>query len=238
MADDEFAAVWRAMDDELTDLGVSVLTGHTARYHGCSFPWVGGATVMGVGEQADVVRPDGARPGDRLLVTHGPAVECTAMFAALYPEKLDLPEAVLDRLAARLPETGLVRDALVASAAGPVTAMHDATECGLHGALVELANTADVRIDFDPAAVPVDEDVRAMCDLLDIDPWASGSSGTLLVAVHPEGADEVVAALEDRGTPVADVGRVRDGCGVYADGERIEHPEEDPAWRAYAELAG
>ncbi|WP_267642239.1 AIR synthase family protein [Haloarchaeobius amylolyticus] len=239
MTDEEFAAVWTTMHDELDDLGTAVLTGHTARYHGCSFPWVGGATVLGVGDHDDVIRPDGARPGDHLLVTHGPAVEATALFANLYPDQLRDAgtDADLDALADRLPETGHVRDALVAAASGPVTAMHDATECGLHGALVELAETAGVGIDFDPDAVPVGDDVRAVCAALDMDPWASTTSGTLLVAVRPEGVDDVLAALRERGTPVADAGRITDGAGVSVDGERLDHPEEDPAWRAYAELA-
>ncbi|WP_435362969.1 AIR synthase family protein [Haloarchaeobius sp. DYHT-AS-18] len=239
MTDEAFAAVWTTMDEELEALGTSVLTGHTARYHGCSFPWVGGATVMGVGDHDEVIRPDGARPGDHLLITHGPAVEAAALFANLYPDQLRDAgvEVDLDSLADRLPETGHVRDALLAAASGPVTAMHDATECGLHGALVELAETAEVAIEFEPGAVPVADDVRAVCDALDMDPWASTTSSTLLIAVRPEGVDDVLAALRERGTPVADAGRVRDGTGVSIDGEHLSHPEEDPAWRAYAELA-
>ncbi|MFC6726965.1 AIR synthase related protein, partial [Halobium palmae] len=44
MTDEEFAEVWGAIDDECRDLGVSVVTGHTARYAGVSYSWVGGAT--------------------------------------------------------------------------------------------------------------------------------------------------------------------------------------------------
>ncbi|WP_257299835.1 AIR synthase family protein [Haloarchaeobius sp. FL176] len=238
LRDDEFAAVWETMADDLSDLGTTVLTGHTARYAGCSFPWVGGATVLGVGDHEDVIRPDGARPGDHLLVTHGPAVEATALFAALFPDDIDLPDDVLARQAERLPSTEHVRDALVAAASGPVTAMHDATECGLQGALVELAAGAGVRLDVDSAATPVSDEAAAICDALEMEPWAATTSGSLLVAVRPEGVDAVVEALESRGTPVADAGRVRDGDGVYVDGEPVEHPGEDPAWRVWAELSG
>ncbi|WP_435361141.1 AIR synthase family protein [Haloarchaeobius sp. DFWS5] len=238
--DEEFAAVWTAMADDLDDLGVSVLTGHTARYDGCSFPWVGGATVLGVGRHEDVIRPDGAQPGDHLLVTHGPAVEATALFASLFPDQLRERgvDADLDRLAERLPQTGHVRDALVAAASGPVTAMHDATECGLHGAIAELAATADVRIDVERESIPVDSDVRAVCDGLGIDPWASTTSGSLLLAVEPDGVDSVLDALRGRDTPVAAVGRISAGDGFYVDSERVEHPDEDPAWDVWGDLSG
>ncbi|WP_256297822.1 AIR synthase family protein [Haloarchaeobius salinus] len=238
LRDDEFATVWGTMADELDDLGTTVLTGHTARYAGCSFPWVGGATVLGVGDHDDVIRPDGARPGDHLLVTHGPAVEATALFAALFPEAIDLPDDLLARQAERLPSTEHVRDALLAAASGPVTAMHDATECGLAGALVELAGGAGVRIDVESAATPVTDEAAAICEYFDMEPWAATTSGSLLVAVRPEGVDAVVEALGSRGTPVADAGRISAGEGVYVDGERIEHPAEDPAWRVWAELSG
>ncbi|WP_435334961.1 AIR synthase family protein [Haloarchaeobius sp. TZWWS8] len=246
ISDDAFASVWKTMSDELDELGVSVLTGHTARYDGCSFPWVGGATVLGVGQHDDVIRPDGARPGDHLLVTSGPAVEACALFASLFPGKVrdaldgrsSGEDVDLDRLAAMLPGTAHVRDALLAAASGPVTAMHDATECGLHGALCELAETAGVRIDFDSAAVPVDPDVAAVCDAFEMDPWAASTSSTLLVAVRPDGADAVLDALRGRGTAIADAGRISDGSGTYVDGERIEHPDVDPAWEVWGELSG
>ncbi|MFB6122895.1 MAG: AIR synthase family protein [Haloferacaceae archaeon] len=237
MADDAFATVWRAIDAEATDLGVSVVTGHTARYAGCSFPWVGGATAFAVGDPADVIRPDGARPGDDLLVTKGPAVEATGLLTTLFPDQVDLPAATLETAQARLDEASCVRDATTAAAAGPVTAMHDATEGGVHGALVEMAGSADVRFDVDRSAIPIRPGVMATCDALGIDPWAATTSGSLVLTVDSAGSDAVVDALEARGTPVARVGDVREGDGVYVDGERIEHPRVDPSWEAYERLA-
>ena len=41
MTDEEFGRLWEAVDAECRALGVSVVTGHTARYPGAEFPWVG-----------------------------------------------------------------------------------------------------------------------------------------------------------------------------------------------------
>jgi len=237
MEDDEFAAVWEGMHAEARDLGVSIVTGHTARYEGCSFPWVGGATALAVGDRSDVVRPDGARPGDDLLVTNGPAVETTGLLTTLFGDRIDIDADTLRTARDRLDEASCVRDAMTAAAAGPVTAMHDATEGGLHGAFVEMATGAGVRFEVERDRVPMRPGVEATCAALDVDPWTATASGSLVLTVDPAGTEAVLSALEDRGTAAAHVGRVVDGEGVVVDGESIEAPAVDSAWAAYSELS-
>ena len=237
MGDDEFAAVWEGLHAEAADLGVSVVTGHTARYEGCSFPWVGGATALAVGDPSDVIRPDGARPGDDLLVTNGPAVETTGLLTTLFPDRIDLPPDTLRTAQARLDEASCVRDAMTAAAAGPVTAMHDATEGGLHGAFVEMATGAGVRFELERDRVPIRPGVEETCEALGIDPWTATASGSLVVAVAPEGTGAVRSALDERGATVARIGRVVDGAGVAVDGEEIEAPAVDSSWAAYSALS-
>ena len=237
MTDEEFATVWNAFDEEASALGASIVTGHTARYAECSYPWVGAATALAVGDPDDVVRPDGARPGDALLLTKGPGVETTGLLTTLYPEAFELPADVLETAQARLGETRCVRDAMTAAAAGAVTAMHDATEGGVYGALAEMAESAGVRVDVDREAVPLRPGVAETCDYLGVDPWAVSTAGTLLVAVDADDADDVRAALESRGTPAAVVGRIEEGSGAYVDGERVDPPDHDPGWDVYARLA-
>ncbi|MFB6169755.1 MAG: AIR synthase family protein [Haloarculaceae archaeon] len=237
LTDEQFATLWKAIDEECSDLGVSIVSGHTARYPGCTFPWVGGATAMAVGDPADVVRPDGARPGDAVVVTKGPAVEATGFLTTLYPDAFDLPEETLRAAQANLAETALVRDATTAADAGRVHAMHDATECGLAGALVEMAESAGVRFAVDRARVPLRPGVAETWASLGVDPWHVTTSGTLVLAVAADDAAAVVDALEARETTAAVVGTVESGTGVAVDGEPLDHPGVDPSWELYADLA-
>lgn len=238
MTDDELAAAWRGLAGRARELDVAVVAGHTARYAGVDSSWVGGATALGVGDPADLVRPDGARRGDALVVSTGPGAEVAGLFAHLFGDRLDLPPDALAAARERLDDVETVRDALAAADAGDVSAMHDATEGGLAGALCEMAAGADVRFELDRAAVPVREGVAAVCEAIGVDPWHVTSAGTLVVAVAPGDADAVVGALEELGTPAAVVGSVGEGTGVYVDGERVEPPAEDPSWAAFAALAG
>lgn len=236
MTDDEFGRLWDAVDAECRDLGVAVVTGHTARYAGSSYPWVGAATGFAVGDPADVVRPDGARVGDALLVTNGPAVEAVGLLTSLFPDRVDLPPATLETAKARLDDVDGVRDALTAAAAGEVTAMHDATEGGLLGALHEVAEGAGVRLRVERDRVPRLPGVAAACEALEMDPWRATTAGTLVIAVDPADADAVAGALADRGTAVARVGRVEAGEGVLLDGEPTDPPRGDSSWPVYERL--
>ncbi len=230
MSDEEFATVWETIHAECVDLGVAVVTGHTARYSDPSYPWVGAATAMGVGDHDEIIRPDGARVGDRLLLTTGPGVESVGLLSTLFGDQLDLPGEVLADARERLEDVHCVRDALAAAAAGPVTAMHDVTEGGLAGALNEMADGANrwtdetdedrrVRFEIDRAAVPVRPGVAEVCAELEIDPWHATSCGSLVIAVDPAGVDAVRSALEDRNTVVAEIGQAVDAnVGRVADG--------------------
>ncbi|USZ69295.1 AIR synthase family protein [Halorussus salilacus] len=237
MTDDQFRTVWETFDREARELGVSIVTGHTARYGGCSYPWVGGATALAVGDHDDLVRPDGATSGDRLLVTKGPGIEVAGFLVTLFEDAVDLPESTIRDATERFWDMSPVRDALTAAAAGPVTAMHDVTEGGLRGALVEFAAAGGVRLDVDSAEVPLLPGVREACEFFDIDPWDATSEGTLLISVESSGVEAVLSALDAEGIPAAEIGEVREGSGAFVDGERVEPPEADPSWAVFEEYA-
>lgn len=235
ITDEQFATLWGRMHEEAAELGVSIVTGHTGRYAGCNYPMVGGGTALAVGDPEKLVRPDGARSGDEVIVTKGPAIEATGLLAIQFEELLDLDSETMAAAKDRFYDMSPVRDALVASAAGPVTAMHDATEGGIYGGLHEMARAGGVRIDVERDAVPVMDGVEATCGAFDIDPWISISEGTLLLTVEGGYGADVLAALDSEGIPAAVVGEASAGEGVYFNGEPVERPERDPFWAAFEE---
>lgn len=233
-ADPEFVGeVFAVFDAEARDLGASIVTGHTGAYEGGSFPTVGGATALALGDRDDLVLPTGATPGDRVVVTKGPAIETVGVVASVFGDRLDLPEETVNRARERLRDASPVRDALAAAATGEVTAMHDATERGLANGLHELAAASGVGVDIERDAVPVSSGVREVCDALGIDPWTASSSGTVVLAARDSAP--VVDALAAEGIPAADVGRVTD-AGVRVNGDLLPEPDADPFWPAYADL--
>ena len=145
---------------------------------------VGGATCLALGPEDAYVTPTMARPGEAVVVTKGAAIEATALFAATFPERLAAgvgadTVAAADALFASMtvvPEAVLAREFGLRDAG--VTSMHDATEGGVLGGLLEVATASDVGIRVERDRIPVRPEVRAVCDHVDIDPFISISEGT------------------------------------------------------------
>jgi hydrogenase maturation factor len=248
ITDDELTQLWDAFHRTCNDLGIAVVTGHTARYDGCAWPMVGGATCIALGPDGAYVTPEMARPGDRIVVTKGAAIEATALFAATFPERLGAgvgsgtvaaADALFERMTV-VPEAVIARD-FGLRAAG-VTAMHDATEGGVLGGLLEVAVASGngMRVELD--AIPLRPEVGAVCEHTGMDPYHAISEGTLIATVVPERADAFVRALADGGIDAAVVGEVLPGDRgrvLIRDGdeEPLEHPGLDPFWAAFGAWA-
>jgi len=145
MTKEQLEIVWDTMHQECERLGVSIICGHTARYENCHYPMVGGATMVGVGEKDEYVTPKMAKAGDKIIITKGPAIEATGIFATMFPRLIE-KEFGLDfshNAQQIFYKMSVVEDAMTAVGVGVredgMTAMHDATECGIWGGLYELA---------------------------------------------------------------------------------------------------
>ncbi len=238
--------VWAVIHRECEKYGVSVVTGHTARYEGCGYPMVGGATVLAVGAEDAYVTPRFARPGDAIIITKGPAIETTGLFAAAVPGLIERKLGPDFRRGAEqiFWKMSVVEDALVAVGQGVrdsgVTCMHDATECGIWGALWEIADAAHLGLRVDQDAIVAYPECLALCAALGIDPYACISEGTLVLTCRPPAAPRILSALASGGIPASVVGEMREpeyGIRVVEDGvERdLEHPRVDPFWAAFGQ---
>ncbi|HLA92605.1 MAG TPA: AIR synthase family protein [Actinomycetota bacterium] len=248
ITDDELTQLWDAFHHACEGIGVAVVTGHTARYDGCSWPMVGGAVCLASGREDRFVTPAMARVGDRVVVTKGAAIEATALFAATFPERLaaGVGEDVVQAADALFEQMTVVPEATVARAFGlreqGVTSMHDATEGGVFGGLTEVAAASRTGMRIDLGAIPVRPEVRAVCEHTGMDPYTSISEGTLIATVVPHRADAFLRALAGAQIDAADVGEIVDASrGTVLDtseGERpFEHPGLDPFWGAFGRWA-
>ena len=248
ISDEDLAELWDAFHRSCADLGIAVVTGHTARYDGCHWPMVGGATCMALGAADSFVTPTMARPGDRVVVTKGAAIEATALFAATFPDRLaaGVGAETVRRADALFEQMTVVPEARVATAFGlrdrGVTSMHDATEGGVLGGLLEVAVASGVGMRVELDAIPLRPEVRAVCDHVGIDPYVSISEGTLIATVIPARADAFVTVLAGEGIEAAVVGEMTEraeGRVLVSGGEQgpLEHPGLDPFWAAFGSWA-
>ncbi|MCE9612784.1 MAG: AIR synthase family protein [Lentisphaerae bacterium] len=250
MPDADLAAFWEAFHRASAAIGVAVVTGHTGRYEGCAYPILGGLTLFAVGPERDFVTPSLARVGDVVIVTKGPAIESVGQLGVMFPERVEAAcGAEVARAAAALFwKMSVVEDARVAASVGVgdlgVTMMHDATEFGLQGALVEVAHAAGTGLVIDRDRIPIPAVVQSVCACFAMDSFSASSEGTLVATCRPRAAEAVRRRLEDAGIDAAIVGELvppAEGVSQHAGGRSspLTHPECDPFWpiftRALAE---
>jgi hydrogenase expression/formation protein HypE len=147
-------------------------------------------TTSGVGviERGVDLSAGHVQPGDRVLLSgtvgdHGIAV-------MLAREALELEADIRSDSA---PLHDMVQAVL---AVAPRTrVMKDPTRGGVASSLNEIARAAGVAIVLEEAAVPVQANVRAACEILGLDPLHIANEGKLLAIVAPEDAPAVLAAM-------------------------------------------
>jgi len=241
----QLETLWQVMHRECEKLGMAVVCGHTGRYENCHYPMVGGATVIAVGSKEAYVTPAMARPGDHLVITKGPAIESSGIFAAMFPEKIEkaFGRTFSENAQGLFYKMSVVDDALTAVRVGVrddgVTAMHDATECGILGGVYELAQAAGLGVVYDKDKTVVEDGVIEISEHFGIeDPYTAISEGTLIVSVRPHKSKTVVDRLTARGIRASVVGELTDpkrGRVLVENGRErpFDHPRVDPFWNAF-----
>ena len=245
---DEFDILWSVIHRESEKIGMAVVSGHTGRYEGCDYPMIGGATVICIGPKDKYVTPTMAGIGDTIIITKGAAIEASGLFAVTFPYKV--AERYGQKTAQEAEQIfwqmSVVDDALTAASVGVrdqgVTAMHDATECGVWGGLFEVAQASKVGMVVDKDKIILNDVVKKICDLFGMEPYSSISEGTLIITCRPNKAKEVIQRLDDKGIPASIVGEVVEeekGLTYYKDGKAHEliHPKVDPFWIAFGKAA-
>jgi hydrogenase expression/formation protein HypE len=219
----------RSMDEALTESGAHLVTGDTKVVERGSLDKII-INTAGIGLAEKVVRDNGFRVGDRIIVTgtlgdHGLAV-------LTHREGFDMGEQIRSDVA---PVWGLVELAL---AAGDVHAMKDPTRGGFASAINDMARKSRTGVIIEEEALPIRRSVRSASEMLGIDPLEVANEGKIVMAVAPGDAEAVLSALRTHryGKEAAIVGTVVEGDRVIMrtriGGERfIEPPLGDPVPR-------
>jgi hydrogenase expression/formation protein HypE len=160
---------------------------------------------IGVIPEGREVTIRGAIPGDALLVNGFIGDHETSVLSQR--EGFDFDVSVKSDCA---PLNGLVE---AMQGAGSVHALRDATRGGLAAVLKEMAASSGVTLELSEENIPVCEEVRAVCEMLGLDPMLLANEGKLVAAVAKEDAGKLVKVMRDHplGKETAIIGEVIDG---------------------------
>ncbi|MDI6895334.1 MAG: thiamine-phosphate kinase [Bacillota bacterium] len=186
-------------------------------------------TLLGEVDPRHLIRRNGARPGDRILVT-GRVGASAAGLALLVDPSLQVDEADRESvLAAHQTPTPRLGEAAAIAATGCATAMIDVSD-GLAADLGHICDASGVGALVRGDVLPIDEATRRVAQAARRDSleWAltGGEDYELLFSAPADAVDAIrVAVREATGTPVSVVGEILPAAAgrilVLADGRRV-----------------
>jgi len=239
--EEDFRVIVDSIHKTALELEIAVVGGHTGYYPGFAAPTIGGIAVFAVAEKGRYITPSGAKPGDEVILTKGPAIETAGILSVLREDELldRYPSSLIRKAQALCKQMTVVKDALTAMDAGGVTAMHDATEGGVIGGLFEIANASHVGMDIDETLFIYPDEVKIVCEAFLIDSVSAIAEGSLLITVRPTHSEKVLNRLEETGIKASVIGEVTKDPDTKQmrrlDGRTVPLaiPEQDPFWPAF-----
>jgi len=221
----DVARLFAELRSACAERGISLVGGHTEVTDAVVRPVFVGQ-LLGIAEPERMLKPGGARPGERLLLTRGVAIEGTALLAteAAGTLRYAIGAGSLAAAAALLHDPGLsvVRDAERLNRNGVVTALHDPTEGGIAMGVREMAEASGCGAVVSRAAIIVREETQAIARALDLDPLGMLASGSLLAAVPADRMAEAETVCAEHQIPFAWIGKLTPAQHGFTlrDGER------------------
>ena len=215
-------------------VGASLVGGHTEVSIGIKRPIVIGQ-MLGEVAKDKLVTASGARAGDVILLTKSVAIEGTALIA--HEKEKDLLSRGYDVAflaeAKNLlynPGISVLRDAMLATQAAPIHAMHDPTEGGVLTGLSELAKAAGLGMMVEAEKIPILPACQRLCRHYNLHPLGLIASGSLLMTVGPQHKNKVIETLSAEGITCTAIGYmlpVEEGCKIRVGGMPRDLPASE-----------
>jgi len=186
-SENELDEITAEIDQMSKRLGIAIVGGHTEYTEMIERPIIS-ITQIGIKRGKRPVDISLSKPGNELILVNEAAIEGTAVLALDMEDRLlkaGISQRTIEKSKALIDKISIIEDALTAANIG-VDAMHDPTEGGVIGAMVEMALASGLEIEADASLINVMKETSEICDALAINPLALLSSGALLVSANSE----------------------------------------------------
>ncbi len=187
----ELETIVRTMADEAGKAGVKIVTGDTKVVNKgkCDKVFI---NTSGIGllpeDKVNIGSGKNIETGDKIIINGTIADHGMSIMAAR--EGLNFSTEIESDCACL---NGMIRSALDVSE--NVRFMRDATRGGLATVLCELAADRDFGVEIYEDKIPVNENVRGICELLGFDPLYVANEGKVVMVVGKDDAEKVLSVL-------------------------------------------
>ncbi|GLS82818.1 hydrogenase expression/formation protein HypE [Paraferrimonas haliotis] len=216
----------KSMAQQAERAGVSIVTGDTKVVHkgACDKLFIN-TSGIGVIPENRCLGVSQVQAGDKVLVNGTLGDHATAILQAR--GELALSGDISSDCAALNELTELMQ------VAGKVHAMRDATRGGVAAVCNEISESSQLSICLKETQLPIHQEVRAVSEMLGLDPLLMANEGKLVAFVAAENADAVLAAMQSHplGKQAACIGEVSDATtpqvvveGLYGTHRQLQMP--------------
>ena len=202
--------LWRivlSIKEAADEAGIAVATGDTKVVdRGKGDGIFINTTGFGMVPEGIDIRPERIAPGDKIIVSGTIADHGIAIMSVR--EGLEF-ETALESDSASL---GSLVEAILGAGGDDVHVLRDPTRGGVASATNEIAQAGRAGIRLHESSLPMQDQVRAACEILGFDPLYVANEGKLLAVVAADVADQVLAAMRSHphGSNAAVIGEVVD----------------------------
>ncbi|HYF69864.1 MAG TPA: AIR synthase-related protein [Ohtaekwangia sp.] len=240
----DFQEYWQCIHRYCEQLGVAITGGHTGRFEGLNSTVSGGGTMITIASAEDMITSKGARAGDVVIMTQACAFISTSILALSFPEtvKKFCGHEIHQQACDLFYKTSAVEAGLAAGEFGRltrgVTAMHDVTEGGIIGALLEMAHASDCGFVIDETRIPIGDAQQRIGECFQIDPKYCIGAGAMVITAKVDKHELLLSHLHAKGIRATVIGTAVDASkGLILMNEKEERtvtdPGADPYWEAF-----
>ncbi len=209
--EDLIETIFRNIHDTCKSFGITVIGGHTEITAALDRPIVIGS-LLGEVDKEKLVLSSGAKEDDIIILTKGIFIEGTSIIAR---EKEDFLKEkgygnqFIEKCKNYLYDPGIsiFKEAVVSNDNFTVTSMHDLTEGGLFNGLAEIAIASNLGLLIKKEQINVLPEPLELSKIFNLDPYSTISSGSLLISINPEFAEDLINLLAKNGIASEAVGR-------------------------------
>ncbi len=209
--EDLIETIFRDIHNACKSLGITVIGGHTEITAALDRPIVIGS-LLGEVDKEKLVLSSGAKEDDLIILTKGIFIEGTSIIAR---EKEDFLKEkgygnqFIEKCKNYLYDPGIsiFKEAVVSNDNFTVTSMHDLTEGGLFNGLAEIAIASDLGLLIKKEQISVLPEPLELSKVFNLDPYSTISSGSLLISINPEFAEDLIKLLAKNGVASETIGR-------------------------------
>ncbi len=218
--------ITKQLHREAKRLGISIIGGHSEYAPEIRRPFIS-LTCFGITNR--FIPTSGAKPGDKIILTKGAAIEATGIIATDFEKELigRVPRYLIKRAKKRLNQISVVKEALVISKYA--NAMHDPTEGGIIDGLLEVAIASRKKLIIDKSKIKIHEDTKAVSEAVNVNPLKIFSSGALIATIPRDKANKALKILKKNNIDAWIIGEVKNSkkAMVILGNEKIEKPVRD-----------